>query len=105
MTVKNFQIDLIEFARFLNLLKFIVPNDLEAYERTLLNIDNQREKIARSFYILDYYDRSTSIYTPEFKQNFTFYSKKQWFDVLKLFGFEVEFGIHRKNQIPDDTQY
>lgn len=81
-------IDNAKFVRFLNCLRFVIPGDLRAYEATLRDIQRSKERIARSFYILDYYTLPRSTYSAEFKQDFTFYSDKKLVGSLQSLGFK-----------------
>jgi SAM-dependent methyltransferase len=83
-------IDQAEFARFLNCLKFVLPGDLRDYEYTLRSIHRGDEKIARAYYILDYYTLPASTYSSEFEQDFTFYAKDKWLESLQSLGFRVD---------------
>jgi SAM-dependent methyltransferase len=83
-------VDQAEFARFLNCLKFVLPDDLRDYEYTLRSIHRRDEKVARAYYILDYYTLPASTYGAEFKQDFTFYAKDKWLESLQSSGFRVD---------------
>jgi SAM-dependent methyltransferase len=85
------EVDLGDFARFLNSLKFIVPTDLKSYEATLRGIAHEHEGTARAFFILDYYTCPLESYAPEYAQDFTFNSRAQWLDTLDAAGFDVEY--------------
>lgn len=90
-------IDQAEFARFLNCLKFVLPDDLRDYESTLRSIHRRDEKVARAYYTLDYYTLPTQTYSAEFTQDFTFYSKDQWVKSFQSLGFRVD-GLKLYNE-------
>jgi SAM-dependent methyltransferase len=84
------QVNLGDFARFLNGFKFTVPADLKGYAATLEWIDREEEKIARAFYILGYYAQHPRRFAPEYEQDFTFNSSGQWLASMHAAGFDVE---------------
>ena len=72
------EVDFSQFSRFLISLKFVIPDDLHAYEKTLVDIDDIRQKIARAFYILDFYTQPISNFDEEFNQDVPFLSYNNW---------------------------
>ena len=82
-----------DFARFLNCLKFLVPDDVRDYELTLNKITERKEKISRAYHILHFYTQPKSNFEPEFQQDFPFFSEREWIASMNHNRFQLEFRM------------
>ncbi|MFH1586019.1 MAG: methyltransferase domain-containing protein [archaeon] len=87
---KTLRVNIGEFVRFLNGLKFVVPENLRDYEQSLSSIEDERQRTARAYYIFDHYQYPIGRYAKEFNQDYTFYSQVQWTNSLKSVGFDIK---------------
>jgi SAM-dependent methyltransferase len=85
----KYRMDTSTLAHFLNTLKFIVPDDLMSYEDTLASLTDERQQVARAFFLLDYYTRSQGAYQVELEQDFAFQDADSWRHSLSVCGMSV----------------